>query len=177
MKLILPLSLALILHLTSCNLFKKSDPKPLTELEKLPPATQSGKYTFGCLINGKAFVPKSTTDFTAIYQQGILDFRSLAYNPDKTIKFVLLEQDFGLLNVGSYSLTKYQTSFVSVSAQLIDKSECDYQGENTISGQISITKLDRVNYIMPGTFQFTSKAPGCDTLKVTDGRFDIKYIP
>jgi hypothetical protein len=28
---------------------------PKTELEKLPPATQTGANTAGCLVNGKAF--------------------------------------------------------------------------------------------------------------------------
>ena len=26
--------------------------------DKLPPATQTGENTFGCLVNGKVFVPK-----------------------------------------------------------------------------------------------------------------------
>ena len=36
---------------------KKNKPQK-TELEKLPPVTQTGANTFGCLINGKAFTPK-----------------------------------------------------------------------------------------------------------------------
>lgn len=31
------------------------------ELAKLPPATQTGANTFGCLVNGKAFMPKGST--------------------------------------------------------------------------------------------------------------------
>ena len=33
----------------------------VTELEKLPPATQTGKNTFGCLVEGKAWVTKTST--------------------------------------------------------------------------------------------------------------------
>lgn len=29
----------------------------LSELDKLPPATQTGANTFGCLVNGKAYLP------------------------------------------------------------------------------------------------------------------------
>ena len=47
---ILPL---LMLSMQQCG---DDTPKPLTELEKLPQATQSGKHTFGCLVDGKAWV-------------------------------------------------------------------------------------------------------------------------
>ncbi len=36
---------------------KKHHPPPKTELEKLPPITQTGANTFGCLLNGVAFTP------------------------------------------------------------------------------------------------------------------------
>lgn len=32
--------------------------KPKTELEKLPPITQTGANTFGCLVNGRTWIPK-----------------------------------------------------------------------------------------------------------------------
>lgn len=37
---------------------KKTDSNSLdAELAKLPPITQTGANTFGCLVNGKAFIP------------------------------------------------------------------------------------------------------------------------
>ena len=172
------LVLASLLLLEGCDLFKKSDPKPLTELEKLPPATQTGKNTIGCLINGKAFVPATTVDVIAIYQQGILDFRSLVFNPDKTIKFVLLEQYFGVLGTNSYPLNIYPLSSASISIQLHDTTYCYGQMKDVFYGVFSINKLDRVNYIISGKFEFKTVANiGCDTLNITDGRFDVQYIP
>lgn len=50
----------------------KDDPKPKTELEKLPPATQEGKHTFGCLVDGKAWVTRVSTDAVSFYQEGVL---------------------------------------------------------------------------------------------------------
>ena len=44
-------------------------PKPKTELEKLPPATQEGKETWGCLINSKAW---NETIAAGHYQNGSL---------------------------------------------------------------------------------------------------------
>ncbi|MFD2786908.1 hypothetical protein [Hymenobacter rubripertinctus] len=46
------LLLAALLGLSQC---KKKDPDPLSQL---PPATQTGANTFGCLIDGKAWTPK-----------------------------------------------------------------------------------------------------------------------
>ena len=42
--------------ISCCN--KGDDDQPKTELEKLPPATQTGANTAGCLVNGVAFLPK-----------------------------------------------------------------------------------------------------------------------
>ena len=39
--------------ISCCN--KGDDDQPKTELEKLPPATQTGANTAGCLVNGVAF--------------------------------------------------------------------------------------------------------------------------
>jgi len=41
-----------LILITSCD--KDDDQNPL---DKLPPITQNGAQTFGCLINGKPFIP------------------------------------------------------------------------------------------------------------------------
>jgi len=56
MKTKLPLYLALLL-LTQCSKCK-DDPTPADPAAGLPPATQTGANTFGCLINGQAYTPK-----------------------------------------------------------------------------------------------------------------------
>src|SRR5690606_10158538 len=75
MKIMIPISALLligsIVSLESCDLFEKVS-KPKTELEKLPPATQEGKNTFGCLVDGKAWVTRSSIDASAFYQEGVL---------------------------------------------------------------------------------------------------------
>ena len=54
---------------------------------------------------------------------------------------------------------------------------CNYSKENTLSGTLTITHFDNVEYIISGTFEFVTATEGCDTVRVTDGRFDIPYIP
>lgn len=77
--------LALLNFCTSCNILFKNDDEPKTELEKLPPATQSGENTFGCLIDGTALVVVNSLDMGAINQRGILQFGGDA-EIDKLIK-------------------------------------------------------------------------------------------
>ncbi len=52
--------------LSCCN---KDDDQPKTELDKLPPATQTGANTFGCLLDGQAFIPSGGTNpLDCVYQ-------------------------------------------------------------------------------------------------------------
>jgi hypothetical protein len=48
----------------------KDDDKPQNPVSQLPPETQVGANTFGCLINGEPFVVSNTSNQTAIYQDG-----------------------------------------------------------------------------------------------------------
>jgi hypothetical protein len=41
-------------------------------------------------------------------------------------------------------------------------------------GTLTITRLDLAAHVISGTFEFTLYQPGCDTVKVTQGRFDKK---
>jgi len=48
------LSIILLLSLGACS---KDDDIPKSPIDQLPPATQTGENTFGCLLDGKAFLP------------------------------------------------------------------------------------------------------------------------
>lgn len=54
---------------------------------------------------------------------------------------------------------------------------CEYSSSNPNnigSGFITITKLDTQNGIISGEFAATLYKAGCDTVTITDGRFDMK---
>ncbi len=146
---------------------------PKTELEKLPPATQEGKSTFGCLVNGKAWVTNSSTDALADYQSGSLQIGAGIHERERQQGMILAV----LSGVGeglSYDLTndpQYEAKFSSKHSTGL----CFYDDNNTLSGNLTITKLDQTKLIISGVFYFTTFVSGCDTIKVTDGRFDILY--
>jgi len=149
---------------------------PIAPIDQLPPETRTGEYTFGCLVNGEAFVPESTNQITAIYLDKILQIGGGAFiNPG--------EQDIQLFIYSSiqegveYSLTDSLVSGSRLVVRGTDISTCRYEPENTLSGTLTITHFDSINYIVSGTFEFTTATKDCDTIRVTDGRFDIPYIP
>jgi hypothetical protein len=41
-------------------------------------------------------------------------------------------------------------------------------------GTLTITRLDQQAGIIAGTFSFTLAQPGCDSVRITQGRFDRK---
>ena len=57
----------MILSIIGCQ--KDDPPKPVTELDKLPPATQIGANRIGCLLDGKAFMPGYYNNSTGCFYQ------------------------------------------------------------------------------------------------------------
>jgi hypothetical protein len=54
---------------------------------------------------------------------------------------------------------------------------CYYGYDNTISGKLIITNLDQINFIVSGKFEFSTITDNCETINITNGRFDLQYIP
>ena len=183
----LPLYLALLL-LTQCSKCK-NDPEPATPADPLPPATQTGANTFGCLLNGQPFTPSGfdgTPNFLVLYdpgfQGGNLDVR-VYRNTDKAAnKQAIIFGGDQISKAGTYviktpiDLSKpgpYTASF----SDFRNSSPCNIYSFNpgtTTEGQFTITRLDLRAGIVSGTFEFTLAQPGCQTIVVTQGRFDKK---
>nr|MDQ3394277.1 hypothetical protein [Bacteroidota bacterium] len=55
---------------------------------------------------------------------------------------------------------------------------CEYysEPEDISEGTFTITKLDLEEKVWAGTFEFTLRTKDCETLNVTDGRFDIRSL-
>lgn len=155
------LLIGILLTINSCS--EKSE-NELTPLEQLPKATQTGENTFGCLINGEAFVVSNTSQQVAIYQQGQLQFGA------DGISMILGDP----LNINLiYDLVGKASYYVNADPQL----GCHYEFNHSYQGSVTFSKIDRTNYIISGTFEFSTNKDGCEDIKITNGRFDLKYIP
>jgi hypothetical protein len=160
--------------LLSCH--HQNDPTPV---EQLPPATQTGANTFGCLVNGQPWTPRGnngTSNYSVSYDTGlnggVFDLQTYRY-PDDSNDFQALY--FSVLSncqVGSYSFRSRRRSRAYF---WNTKAKCYVDSKDSTTyrqGTFTITKLDLTKGIIAGTFAFTLYQPGCDTIKVTEGRFD-----
>ena len=164
--------------------------KAKLELEKLPPETQIGAQTFGCLVNGKALVPKLSllsqipsprlepVSFYFKSDSNTMDFsvkgiRDVTNEPDMRVSLYVKGIDIieGVVLMikeehtekawghfyGSLNLNSYNTY---------------YNSKENLGGEIWLKKFN--DSIIAGTFWFNAVNSNYDTLKITDGRFDIK---
>ena len=182
-----PMVCIAILFCTSMAACKKQNNNTTqTELEKLPPITQTGANTFGCLVNGDAYLPNGRKPQNGgpnivayvdpTFQGGAFYITGHKYNtPDSYISF-----GSGMFTVrGIYSLSNgfntssyKKTNLGSLSCELSSNDNGTYK-----LGSFNITRYDRAGGIFSGTFEFTlfNANSSCgDTIKITNGRFDVK---
>lgn len=171
---IIAVFLAISLALESCELFDRGSE---SEDDKLPKATQSGKNTFGCLVNGKVWVTETTTDASAFYQDGVLLISATleTISRDQGISFYIYDQDLAESN---YPLQEHIDQFSSFANFGDDILDCGFETTSSHNGNIIITHLDQTNFIISGTFEFEAYSDDCDkVMKITKGRFDLNYAP
>ena len=158
------------------NSCKKDAPE-----EQLPPATQTGANTFGCLVNGQAWTPQGyngrsnySVYYDPTYRKGTLNVATYRYigNGPNDYQIIGFFSD-SLKRTGNYPLTiigHQEASFIDhISGCEFHSSDAHYR-----RGNLTITRLDLQAGIVSGTFSFTLHKPGCDSVRVTDGRFDKK---
>lgn len=168
----------------------------------LPDATQSGENTMGCLINGETWVPKvdgvigwpSPHKMSVWYGElgkslGIIDQFSLRIY---CIKLVGRNEKLANFDIDeSFSIEiKPIKSLEKASIQNKEFYYIEYFKRNNFEpwklyildtlapANIEITKLDTLHNIVSGLFNFRLKEidDSKDTLRITNGRFDAKYL-
>ena len=155
-----------------------------TTQDQLPPATQTGTNTFGCLVNRKVYIPKGysgtgTPNPKKIFDIGLnrlpyLQIDAIQYDDQKNQNGSFIINIDSLIGTGIYTVytNKKQIGFGSYlipSCGILPDDDIQYK-----SGNIQITKYDLTNGIISGIFSFKIKPSNCDTLFFTEGRFDFK---
>ncbi len=172
-QLILIMGLALN---TSCD--KDDDQTPI---DQLPPATQTGAQTFGCLINGEPFVPpRFGRNSPRAFYQFVRGAYTLGISAKKgggeELQTVIIGAiDINSLNTGSHELTSELPGNFIAKYLLGGGIVLNSVTTNDNSGVINITKYDQENFIISGTFSFTVKDPDGNKIEITEGRFDLNY--
>jgi len=174
------LLLAMVAGFTQCC---KEKPNVSNDVPGLPPATQTGANTLGFLLNGVPWTPagnNGTANLSIDFDPGINNggmgisgYRVIAAGNVEYLGIGITDS----LNfkTAPFSLLLYNKSIYSIRFL---RNSCDYLWTDTLiktSGNITISKLDRIENIIAGTFSAVLIKPGCDTIKITNGRFDMKF--
>jgi hypothetical protein len=168
--------------------------KKTEDTHGLPKATQSGAKTLGFLLNGTTWTPKG--------REGMNQNLSMEYDPTLEGRGYLRVSAFNLKDDETFGANTSFSLFVTPidgtgryeadptdgfpGAQFSVESTCTYDNRGgLVDGFVNITKLDKEARIISGTFEFTLKAtycypeeencPGCEDIKITEGRFDMPY--
>jgi hypothetical protein len=190
-------TLVLALISTICILSCRPEPQIESDpdycLEGLPCATETGKNTFGCYINGAAWVADiapNILDPTAHKIQA--NFDEIGHGTDNR-SYLSISADrtndttSGYIYLNIEPVTKIgeiiAENVVEVygSALILKKDKENILGvlsfklDTLFDYKIEITHLDTVRNIVAGRFSFTGITPSKDTVKVTQGRFDVVY--
>lgn len=176
-KLVPLLALALLAPAAGCQKKAPAPAPPPTPLSLLPPETQTGQRTFGCLVNGQAWnlagSPLGGPLFTAQYNSSYLILGASGLSADKTSSGGVIQIGIGkIATAGRYTLTRRDTSFVNYDDV---RTNCKYYTDKNHPAVIEVTRLDLINRIVSGRFSFTLETPGCGKIVVTDGRFDSPF--
>ena len=143
---------------------------------ELPPETQKGANTFGCLVNGELFVAQpsglSFNSRTYVYA----DYGVVLDGPSLTI---FGSNKKGLINI---ILHDPETNMLLIPRRLTYRNNNDrFYVFRPNTGEVFLTKFDLENRIVSGTFEFEIPLLKDDetvediTVKITEGRFDIKF--
>jgi len=148
---------------------------------QLPPETQEGKNTFGCLVNGDVWLPQvppnasGVTKLNADYSNG--QFFVAAYLKsslkDESIAINVLSNMYSEGNYILKDANNINKNARGIFINLINGCELETDSVNT--GLLIIKRRDTVARIIAGTFNFSVTKEGCNSINIADGRFDIKY--
>ncbi|OAV71882.1 hypothetical protein Barb4_00323 [Bacteroidales bacterium Barb4] len=144
----------------------------------LPPETQSGANTFGCLIDGRLFVRElylpTSYDYVAYRSEdNVLAINIKANGQPESIQII-----DSIVETG----TSHPLRFASFEHRTFEKTY-GFSTEN--SGEIYLTRFDTINKVVSGTFSFRAgkselvswrgEYTGDTVMNVTQGRFDLEF--
>lgn len=169
MKNIIPAIFIALLLSTALSSCKKED-------HVLPAITMEGKNTFGCLVNGELWLPKGRGDgsLPIFVDMTVNNFLAIYADNSNSGISIGIKDTTGIKLNHPYPLAEGRNF---VADYYIHKDGISYQTnhQHVISGEVTLSKLQ--NQVISGTFEFATYNPDCgDTIKVTEGRFDIGTI-
>ena len=171
-------TILLLLIITTLSCCNKDDDTPIIPIEQLPPATQTGANTVGCLLDGKAFLPGNYNNATNCFYQFV--------NGEYFFVMAFDNRDNNSNLIGVSIETQKKQIEQGLTYDLLELLDGNIYGgytfntfENATSqthtGKLTITKLDEINNIVSGTFWFDVQDTFGVIHQIREGRFDMQY--
>lgn len=167
----------LALTLSCCNNDDDNN-QPTNPIDQLPPATQTGANTFGCLLDGHAFLPgRGGNPLDCVYQfvNGEWYFALQANREDENFNLIGLSLSTNALELEEnvvYNLLENESGNVSGGYYYISINSFTSQN---YTGELTITKLDMQNQIVSGTFWYDIEDQDGIVHEIREGRFDMQF--
>ncbi|WP_300565031.1 hypothetical protein [Flavobacterium sp.] len=162
--------------LTCCQ---KDDDQTISPINQLPPITQTGANTFGCLLDEQVFKPgNGPNPLDCVYQfvnggyYFTLQANKYYADADKLIGVGCVTQKLQITQGQTYILQNQSDG--NASGGYFFNVDWFYTSV-TYTGELKIIKLDEVNHIVSGTFWYDVQDTNGVVHKIREGRFDMQY--
>jgi hypothetical protein len=152
--------------------------------DQLPPETQTGANTVGCLINGQVYLPSQSGINSPINcQYEYINnefFFIMSFSDDKnsgpnvsvqTLRINLSQGETYILNKNSID----NGDFTGGGGAYRLSSSNKYYTNAIKKGELKITRVDLSNSIISGTFWFDAINSNGEIVQIRSGRFDWNY--
>jgi hypothetical protein len=155
------------------------------EVSDLPPPTQTGANTFGAKVNGVFWAPQGFGPFPAnnILEARMsgrditINARNFSSSPNET-EFQLTIFDVNAPGTYLFNTDVTHPNGTSSYGYYVKRNitpQNEWLTSSLYTGTVNITRIDAVNMIVSGTFEFDAGSIyNSDVLHVTEGRFDVK---
>lgn len=172
--------------LFSCK--KEEPPAPVVpqpiDYTVLPAITQVGANTFGCKVNGQVWVPRIPPEDAGFSSSRIASLTEADGLGNGSITCSMRIPELSNWFWISFGPTFFRTgTYYSSECFVLFYSDSDdpyiISSSDSSANWINISHLDPVKNIMAGTFKFllVNSYEPYDTIRIEEGRFDMRYIP
>lgn len=139
--------------------------KDYIEKNELPPITQTGANTFGCYVNGEIFLPRgSGMNIIITAKRTGNSFYIKISDGSNVARMIILEIEYNA-GIKTLKCTKFSQG-----------GTCSMDNCTAINNNLINLQIDESKKIISGEFNaILTATTTCPEVKITDGRFDLKY--
>ncbi len=153
------------------------------EIDKLPPITMEGKNTFGCLVNGKAWIPETdgglfNERLSVYYANTFLNLQANLRNENSNV-WQIVDVKVIFNDIGFFQIPPAPSSnelFINLKNNPVGTMACTRYKCIPEDTEIEIIYINTSQRIIAGKFSYKNLKNDCsDVINITNGRFDVRY--